>query len=66
MVMPDNPGERRPEKTKVNVRLFDLNDSVNLTELENIKSNPQRFRILTEETVMLPFRHIEYEVLPNR
>ena len=55
----------RIERTTVKVQLFDLNDSVNLTELERIKSNPQKYKIMVDETIMLPFRHVEYEILQH-
>lgn len=43
--------------------LFDLNDNTQLSEIERIKSNSQKYKILVEETVMLPFRHLEYEII---
>ncbi len=58
--------DETPQRTKVEVVLLELNDNTNLTEIERIKSNPAKYKILVEETVMIPFRHIEYEVINQR
>ena len=47
----------------VEAKIFDLSDTRDLTEIERLKSNPDKFKIIVEETLMLPFRHIEYEVI---
>ena len=48
---------------RVEAKIFDLSDTRDLTEIERLKSNPDKFKIIVEETLMLPFRHIEYEVI---
>lgn len=53
-----------PEVTariKVEERMFDLSDNRDLTELENICSRPDKYKLVVDETVMLPFRHVRYE-----
>ena len=55
-----------PTKKTVKVEIFDLNDNTHLTEIERIKSNPGKYQIVVEETIVLPFRHMEYEILPPR
>ena len=47
----------------VEAKIFDLSDNRDLTEIERLKSNPDKFKILVDETITLPFRHIEYEVI---
>ena len=53
-------GETKP---RVEAKIFDLSDTRDLTEIERLKSNPDKFKIVVEETLMLPFRHIEYKVI---
>ena len=52
-----------PEFNEVHEKVFDLSDSRDLTEIEKICSRQDKFRVLVDETIMLPFRHIRYEVL---
>lgn len=52
----------RDRSIKVEVRLFDLNNAENLTEIERLKSNPEKYRIIRQETISLPFQYLEYEV----
>lgn len=47
-------------------KIFDLSDNRDLTEMERLIGRPERYKILVDETVMLPFRHIRYETLPKK
>jgi hypothetical protein len=49
--------------TATKVFLYDLSDPKDLMEIERLKANSQKYKIVVEETVTLPYRHIEYEIL---
>ena len=57
------PTEQDSGKKHIEARIFDLSDNRDIDEIERLKSNPDKFKIIVEETLMLPFRHIEYEVI---
>jgi hypothetical protein len=48
---------------KTEIRIFDLNDNVQLTEIERLKNNPGKYRIIIEETIYIPMRHVQYQIL---
>jgi hypothetical protein len=52
-----------PEFNEVHEKVFDLSDNRDLAEIERICSRGDKFKILVDETLMLPFRHMRYEVL---
>jgi hypothetical protein len=41
--------------------LYNLTDNRDLSEIENICTRKDKFTIVVDETVMVPFRHIRYE-----
>lgn len=47
---------------KIVEKVFDLTDNRDLTEMEQIRGNPSLYKIIVDETLNLPFRHITYEV----
>jgi hypothetical protein len=50
------------EFSEVHEKVFDLSDNRDLTEIERICSRKDKYDIKVDETLMLPFRHIRYEV----
>jgi hypothetical protein len=54
----------KPESTgKIVEKIYDLTFDGDLSELERIKSRPDRYRILKDEQVTVPMCHIQYELL---
>ena len=51
------------EQKNVKEVVFDLSSGKDLTEIERICSNPGKFKVIVDETITLPFRHMRYEVL---
>lgn len=51
-----------PEYLEVHEKVFDLADNRDLTEIERICGRPEKYKIIVDETLMLPFRHMRYEV----
>ena len=50
----------------VKTYLYELNNPKDLAEMERIMTYTDKFQILVEETIILPYRHIEYEIIdPN-
>ena len=51
-----------PEIDEVHEKVFDLSDNRDLTEIERICSRKDKYEILVDETISLPFRHMRYKV----
>jgi hypothetical protein len=52
-----------PEPLEVHDKVYDLSDNRDLTEIEKLCSRPDKYRLIVDETIVLPFRHIRHEVL---
>ena len=52
-----------PEFREVHDRVYDLSDSRDLSEIEAMCAKPDKFKLLVDETLLLPFRHIRFEVV---
>jgi hypothetical protein len=51
------------EFKEVHEKVFDLSDTRDLSEIEHMAQRHDKFKFLVDETIMLPFRHIRYEVI---
>jgi hypothetical protein len=51
-----------PEISEIHEKVFDLSDNRDLSEIERICSRKDKYTILVDETISLPFRHIRFEV----
>ena len=47
---------------EVHEKVYDLSDNRDLSEIERLCSRQDKYTIIVDETLMLPFRHIRYEV----
>lgn len=48
---------------EVHDRVYDLSSSRDLSEIERMFQRPDKYKILKDETLSLPFRHVRYEVV---
>lgn len=56
--------EKKPESAgNIIEGLFDLTFDRDLSELERIVSRPDKYKILIDESVTVPMRHLRYERL---
>jgi hypothetical protein len=56
--------DKKPESTgKIFEGLFDLTFDRDLAEIERIISRPDKYKILVDEPVTVPMRHLRYERL---
>jgi len=51
------------EVKEIHDKVFDLSDSRELGEIEHLCSRPDKYKIAVDETILLPFRHIRYEIV---
>jgi hypothetical protein len=56
--------DQKPESTgKIVEALFDLTYDRDLADIERIVSRPDKYKILIDEPVTVPMRHLRYERL---
>jgi len=48
---------------EVHDRVYDLSSVKDLSEIERMCQRPDKYKILKDETISLPFRHIRFEVV---
>jgi hypothetical protein len=51
------------ELKEVHDKVFDLSDTRDLSEIEHMCQRPDKYKFQCDETILLPFRHIRYEVI---
>ena len=44
-------------------KVYDLSNNRDLMEIESMCSRPDKFEILVDETIQLPFRHMRVRVI---
>ena len=54
------------EYKEVHDRVYDLSSTRDLNEIEAMCSKPDKFKILVDETLLLPFRHIRFEIIREK
>ena len=51
---------------EVHDRVYDLSSTKDLSEIERMCQRPDKYKILKDELITLPFRHIRFEVVRNQ
>lgn len=41
--------------------VYNLTDNNDLREIEKVCGSPDKYKIIVDETIMIPFRHMRYE-----